>query len=207
MTLSRNKDENTVKGSAVNNEDKQPEQAEPAQAEIKDDKAAQTAQDELPESITLTRDEFFEVRQHIDKLQKERGELVDTAQRLQADFDNFRRRNASVHIESLDEGARTLIREMLPVLDNFDRALNAEGPVDEAWRDGIKLVHKQLMDVLTKAGLSEICADGKFDPELHQAVMQEEVEGKDEGDVAEVLQKGYKVKDRIIRHSMVKVAK
>ena len=82
-------------------------------------------------------------------------------------------------------------------------------PEDEktAWVDGMKLVSKQLYETLYKAGLEEIQAEGQFDPELHDAVMQEENEDKESGEIIDVFQKGYKVKNRIIRHSMVKVAK
>ena len=88
------------------------------------------------------------------------------------------------------------------------RALAAV-PEDEktAWVDGMKLVSKQLYETLYKAGLEEIQAEGQFDPELHDAVMQEENEDKESGEIIDVFQKGYKVKNRIIRHSMVKVAK
>ena len=100
------------------------------------------------------------------------------------------------------------LEALLPVLDNFDRALAAV-PEDEktAWVDGMKLVSKQLYETLYKAGLEEIQAEGQFDPELHDAVMQEENEDKESGEIIDVFQKGYKVKNRIIRHSMVKVAK
>ena len=163
------------------------------------EKAANTAaENEIPESVTLTRDEFKQVKERIDQLEKEKESDVALLQRLQADFDNYRRRNASIAADSLDEGERNLIKALLPVLDNFDRA---------AWVDGMKLVSKQLYETLYKAGLEEIQAEGQFDPELHDAVMQEENEDKESGEIIDVFQKGYKVKNRIIRHSMVKVAK
>lgn len=169
---------------------------------------ADTAVGEIPESVTLTRDEFKQVKEKIDRLEKEKESDVALLQRLQADFDNYRRRNASIAADSLDEGARNLIKSLLPVLDNFDRALEA-APQGEnaAWVDGMKLVAKQLYETLYKAGLEEIQAEGQFDPELHNAVMQEEAENKESGEILAVFQKGYKVKNRIIRHSMVKVAK
>ena len=148
------------------------------------------AEEELvpEETVTLKQDEFQQVRD-------------------QADFDNFRRRNASVYADSLAEGERNVIKELLPVIDNFERALNNSENVDQNYVEGVRLVYKQLMDVLTKKGLEEIDASGKFDPELHNAVMQGESDDAESGDILEVFQKGYKVKDRIIRHSMVKVAK
>ena len=162
---------------------------------------------EIPENVTLTRDEFVEVKNRIDALQKEKDECVAMAQRLQADFDNYRKRNAAIRADSLEEGTRELIRSLLPVLDNFDRALENCENVDPGWVDGIKLVHKQLTGILQKNGMEEIPAEGAFNADLHEAVMQEEAEGRESGAILAVFQKGYKVKDRIVRHSMVKVAK
>ncbi len=163
---------------------------------------------EIPESVTLTKDEFLQVKSRIDALEKEKEADVVLLQRLQADFDNYRKRNTSIATDSMEEGERNLMKALLPVLDNFDRAVAAapEG-ADTAWMDGVKLVSKQLYEVLQKAGLEEIAAEGQFDPELHEAVMQEEAEDRESGEITAVFQKGYKVKNRIIRHSMVKVAK
>lgn len=176
-------------------------------AEAAPDTAAQETQaaGAIPE-VTMTQAEFLQVKEHIEKLKTERDELVNLAQRTQADFDNFRKRNASVYCDSLEEGLRGLTKELLPVLDNFDRALKNDDE-SEAWREGVKLVYRQFVGVLEKNGLCEIEACGQFDPELHEAVLRGEEEGKNDGDIIEVLQKGYKVKDRIVRHSMVKVAK
>ena len=179
-----------------------PEENEKAAAEEQKESAAE------PETYTFTADEFRQAKEALEKLRKEKEEAIGLLQRNQADFDNFRRRNESVRTDSLEEGKRNCIKELLPVLDNFDRAMEAEAG-DEAgagWRDGIKLVHKQLMDTLQKLGLSEIEADGKFDPNLHNAVFHTEDETLEENVVAEVLLKGYKKGDRIIRYAMVKVA-
>ena len=185
---------------------KQPENVEVSEQEPAA-QAAENPADELPEEITITRAEFEQVKAHIDTLKQENANTVALAQRVQADFDNFRRRNASVAADSRDDGTRDVISGLLPVIDNFDRALqNTEG-VSSAWLEGIKLVHRQFMDTLHKYGLEEIPSDGAFDPNFHEAVIQEDKEGANSGDIIETLQKGYKVKDRIIRHSMVKVAK
>ncbi len=163
---------------------------------------------EIPESVTLTREEFLKVKERIEALESEKAENVALLQRLQADFDNYRKRNANLACECVDEGTRTLIKALLPVLDDLDRALDAvpEGR-DVEWVSGVRLIHAKLLDTLAKNGMEEIDASGGFDPDFHHAVLQEEVEGKDNGEIIEVLQKGYKVKDRIIRHTMVKVAK
>lgn len=189
---------------------KKKEQAknEPAQQNCEAEVNAEVKSEEtVPENVTLTKAEFDQVKAHIDGLQKEKEETVQMAQRLQADFDNYRKRNASLRLESLDEGAREIIKDILPVLDNFDRAMENTANVDPGYVEGIRLVHKQLLGILEKNGLEEIPADGMFDADLHNAVMQEEAEDKESGMITAVFQKGYKVKNRIIRHSMVKVAK
>ena len=162
---------------------------------------------EIPQVVDLKREEFLEVKNHIVALEKERDEMKALAQRVQADFDNFRRRNATIMTDCREEGMRNCIRDLLPVLDNFDRAMDNAENIDESWLSGIKLVQRQLLETLGKCGLKEVPADGQFDPNLHEAVMQEEVEGMESGKILQVFQKGYQVNDRIIRHSMVKVAK
>ena len=160
----------------------------------------------LPEVIQLKREEFLEVKNHIAGLEKERDEMKALAQRVQADFDNFRRRNATVMTDCREEGVRSCIKELLPVLDNFDRAMESAKGVQNDWLEGVRLVQRQLMETLGKCGLKEIPAEGMFDPNLHEAVMQEAAEGAESGAILAVFQKGYQVNDRIIRHSMVKVA-
>lgn len=166
---------------------------------------AETAQAE-PETYVLTAEEMKTARERIESLQKEKEETVALLQRNQADFDNYRRRNATVRTDSLEEGRRECIKSLLPVLDNFDRAMENDSAEDSSWREGVKLVHRQLLETLQKMGMSEIDTSGKFDPNIHEAVMQEAVEGMESGAIIAVFQKGYRVGDRIIRHSMVKVA-
>ena len=175
--------------------------------QVKDHDPAQSEEAVLDETITMSRDEFNQVKEHIDKLQADHDKVVVLAQRIQADFDNYRKRNASIYADSKEEGVRKVITGLLPVLDNFERALGSCEGIDEKWLEGIRLVQRQLLEELKKEGLEEIAADGAFDPTLHEAVLQEEVEDAQSGMILAVLQKGYKVKDRIIRHSMVKVAK
>ena len=157
------------------------------------------------ESVTMTQEELQAVKDHIDELQKKLDETVALLQRNQADFDNYRKRNASVRADSYDEGKRDCIRALLPVLDDFDRVAESD-PKADGWADGVKLVHKKLSDILQKEGLTEIPSDGAFDPNLHNAVMTEAVDGMESGCIVQTFQKGYQVKDKIIRHSMVKVS-
>ena len=159
-----------------------------------------------PETYTLTAEEFSKVQQHIADLQKEKDETVALLQRTMADFDNFRRRNASVRKDSFDEGVRSAVFELLPMLDNFTVALQMGADAPESWRSGVEMVYRQFGAALEKLGVTEVDASGKFDPQLHNAVMREKAEGREEGDILEVLQKGYRMGETILRHSIVKVA-
>ena len=170
------------------------------------DTAAPETEQTAPETYVLTAEEMKTARERIESLQREKEETVALLQRNQADFDNYRRRNATVRTDSLEEGRRECIKSLLPVLDNFDRAMENGSAEDSSWHEGVKLVHRQLLETLQKMGMSEIDTTGKFDPNIHEAVMQEAVDGKESGEIIAVFQKGYRVGDRIIRHSMVKVA-
>ena len=167
--------------------------------------AVETPETEAQQTCTLTAEEMEEARSHIESLQKKLDETVNLLQRNQADFDNFRRRNASVRADSYEEGRRDVITALLPILDDFDRVAGTESK-DEAWAEGVLLVHRKLTETLQKQGLSEVETDGDFDPNLHNAVMAEAQEGVDKGKILAVFQKGYRVKDKIVRHSMVKVS-
>ncbi len=140
------------------------------------------------------------------ELAAENEQLLTRLHRLQADFDNYRKRLAGEKKEWFTQAVCDLIGELLPVIDNLERALAAEGSVDSV-REGVRLVYKQLLEILGKQGLQVIEACGKeFDPVYHHAVMQVEAD-EPENTVVEELQKGYKVNERVIRPSMVKVAK
>ena len=158
------------------------------------------------ESYTLTAEEFAAAKAHIEAITKEKDETVVLLQRIQADFDNFRRRNASIRLDSYEEGKRDTVKELLPALDNLERALDAIPAESEGLREGIAMVQRQMLDSLKKLGLEEIENDCKFDPTKHEAVMREKVEGKESGEIVVVFQKGYRMGDRVIRHCMVKVA-
>ncbi len=158
------------------------------------------------EKIELSREDFEKVKAHIESLQKDAEDSVNLAQRVQADFDNFRKRNASVRIDSIEEGKRDCIRALLPVLDNFDRAFENTAGVESSFLEGIRLVHRSLLDALAKMGMREISIENGFDPNFHDAMIQEAVAGKKKGEILAVLQKGYEVNGCILRHSLVKVA-
>ena len=182
-------------------------QAKPEEEAVKTESTVvDTAAAAELESYTLTAEEFAAAKAHIEAITKEKDETVNLLQRIQADFDNFRRRNASVRLDSYEEGKRDTVKELLPALDNLERALDAIPDENASLREGIAMVQRQMLDSLKKLGLEEIEDDCKFDPNKHEAVMREKVDGKESGDIVVVFQKGYRMGDRVIRHCMVKVA-
>lgn len=145
------------------------------------------------------------LEEQLKQTQAQRDEYLNMAQRVQAEFDNFRRRNASVRSEAFDDGAAAFIKTMLSVCDNLERALEVES-TDEALANGVELVQKQMMDALQKRGVTVIDRVGEpFDPKLEDAVTQGGPDEGEPGTVAQVLLKGYRLGDTILRHAMVKV--
>ncbi|MGI6691720.1 MAG: nucleotide exchange factor GrpE [Clostridiales bacterium] len=134
-----------------------------------------------------------------------RDEYLAMAQRVQADFENFRRRNQSVRAESYEDGAASFIKTILPVCDNLERAL-AVGSTDTTFCDGVSLVYKQLIEALEKRGVEVIDRKGeRFDPEVENAVAQAGPDEGEPGTVADVLLKGYRMGSSVLRHATVRV--
>ncbi|MBR6185612.1 MAG: nucleotide exchange factor GrpE [Clostridia bacterium] len=132
-------------------------------------------------------------------------EYLNLAQRVQADFENYRRRTKATRAEAYEDGARDFIKQLLPVVDNLERAI-AQESADESLMTGVRLVYKQLTEALEKRGVEIIDRNGqKFDPALENAVLQGDAEEGEPGTVCAVFQKGYKMGDQVIRHAMVKV--
>ena len=184
---------------------KKVEEAVEQETPVTEEPAAEETAEQESNEIVITREKLEELNAYVKDAEAKRDEYLAMAQRTQADFDNFRRRNASVRADSYEEGKRDVITSLLPILDDFDRVAEAESK-DEAWAEGVKLVHRKLTETLQKQGLCEVETDGDFDPNLHNAVMAEAVEGVEKGKIIAVFQKGYRVKDKIVRHSMVKVS-
>lgn len=152
--------------------------------------------------------ELKKYREKLRETEEKLEELENRYLRLYADFENYRRRVKKDFADAQKYRAQELITDLLPVLDNFERALNFEAKHEETKShiNGMKMIYNNLLDALKKEGVKEIEAVGKeFDPRVHQAVMQVNEEGYESNIVVEVLQKGYMLKDRIIRPSMVKV--
>jgi len=163
--------------------------------------AGEAAEDSAPEEKKDPRDEKIE-------------ELNDRKLRLMAEFENFRKRSDKEKDQMFETGAKSVIEKVLPVIDNFERALDmapdsGEGEENaDPFMDGMKKVYKQLMDELDKIGVKPIEAVGQeFNPEFHNAVMQVDSEEYESGIIAQELQKGYMYNDSVVRHSMVGVAK
>jgi len=135
-------------------------------------------------------------------------ELTDDLKRLQAEFDNFKKRNEKDLAERTKLANQRLICDLLPVLDSFDKALkDSEKNENSSQAEGVEKLREQLLRTLEKEGLREIRTDGKFDPFVHEALTREESEDADEGKILEVYQKGYMLAGKAIRPAKVKVAK
>lgn len=146
------------------------------------------------------------LQQELESATAKAEEYLNLAQRVQADFDNFRRRNESVRSDAFADGQRNVITAMLPVLDNLERALEAAGESDDALRTGVEMTLRQLRDALNKLGVTPIDRLGeKFDPKVENAILQGTPEEGEPGTVCAVLQKGYMVGGFVLRHAMVKV--
>jgi molecular chaperone GrpE len=143
----------------------------------------------------------------LEEKEKECQEYLDLLKRTKAEFDNFRKRAIKEKEASYDEGFTNAMKNMLPVLDNLERAVGFSEDKSGSLAEGVEMVLKMFKDTLSKAGIEEIEADGqKFDPDYHNAVMHIEDENFEDNAIVEVLQKGYKYKDKVLRYSMVKVA-
>ena len=146
----------------------------------------------------------------LSQVESQRDEYLDTLRRVQAEFENYRKRVIKEQTALVDRATEGLVEQLLPVLDSFELALKnfdaAGGHDTESVRKGVELVYAELLGVLEKAGLSRVEAEGKpFDPNVHEAVMQEEGDG--EPVVTDVLRTGYTLKGRVLRPAMVKVSR
>ena len=177
----------------VQQEGKAPEQPEQTAA----------PEEELQESAQA---EAEALSKELEQTRAQRDEYLDLAQRKQAEFANYRRRTEGIRQEAFDDGRRDAIEKLLPVIDNLERALSAAGEEESGLKSGVEMVLRQTNETFTKMGVEEIDPLGQpFDAELHNAVMQGSAEEGEPGTVCLVLQKGYKLGSRVIRHAMVKV--
>jgi molecular chaperone GrpE len=143
----------------------------------------------------------------LEDLRRERDSLQDRLLRTAAEFDNYRKRMDRERRDLAEYTAGEVMKELLPIIDNLERALQAAAS-DDPLRKGVELIHRQMLDMLRKRGVTPIETLGAdFDPNFHQAVIHEESADHREGEVMEELQRGYVVGDKLLRPAMVKVAK
>ena len=150
----------------------------------------------------------FRKKEKKDKKDEKIEELTDQVKRQMAEFDNFRKRSEKEKSAMYEVGAKSVIEKILPVVDNFERGLQSmpEEDAGTPFAEGMQMIYKQLMTSLEQIGVTPIEAVGEeFNPELHNAVMQVESDEFESGVVAQELQKGYKYRDSVVRHSMVGV--
>ena len=182
-----------------------PEAEREAKAPDPAEDGAQDAQECESEDGTAVQTEIDDLQKQLEAAKKQSDEYLNMAQRVQADFENFRRRNNAVRADAYEDGARAFIKTILPVMDNLERALAAES-ADAALHEGVSMVHRQLSEALEKRGVTVIDRAGeRFDPRLEDAVMQADASEGEPGTVCLVLQKGYQLGDVVLRHAMVKV--
>jgi molecular chaperone GrpE len=148
------------------------------------------------------------VPSELDKLRAERDELLDRLARLQAEFANSRKRAARENSEFRDYALADAARNLLPVMDHFSLALRNTSGTAEDFRKGVELIHKQLQDVLQRLGVEKVAAQGQpFDPRVHEAIEMVESDEVADNHVLEELQPGYRIKERLLRPAMVRVAR
>jgi molecular chaperone GrpE len=167
--------------------------------------AAEEPQNNAEETLqqSVAKSDRAEEDVELEALRAENEELIDT---LQADFENYRKRAARDQEALVARAGERIVKELLPILDDLERALAAaESHAEAELEEGVKLVHRQLEQLLEREGLAPVETDGKFDPHVHEALLTQPSESE-EGSVIEVLQKGYRLGDRVLRPARVVVA-
>lgn len=143
----------------------------------------------------------------VETLRAERDSFLDRLARLQAEFDNFRKRSVREQQEFRDYALAEALKSLLPILDSLDRAVKINAASVEDFRSGIELIDKQFHDVLAKLGVEPVPAEGQaFDPNLHQAIQMVDTDAVEDNHVIDELQRGYRIRDRLLRPAMVRVA-
>jgi molecular chaperone GrpE len=149
-----------------------------------------------------------ELESELEQARQQAAAYLDRAARIQAEFDNYRKRNAREQADYRDYAIADAIKSMLPILDSLDRALKTSAASLDEYRAGIELIDKQFHDALAKLGVEPVPAAGEsFDPNLHQAVQMVDTHEVADNHVLDELQRGYKLKDRLLRPAMVRVAR
>lgn len=190
-------------------QDVREEELKNQEAEAKAEAEAEAAETADAKDTEATEQEDTKAAEKEDTKAAEKiAALQDQVLRQMAEFDNFRKRTEKEKEQSFSNGAASVVEKLLPIIDNFERAIaSRKEDTDAAYADGVEMIYKQFNTVLEGLGIKAIEAVGKeFDPSLHNAVMHIDDENYGENEVVEELQKGYTYGDTVLRHSMVKVA-
>lgn len=190
-------------------QDVREEELKNQEAEAKAEAKAEAAETADAKDTEATEQEDTKATEKEDTKAAEKiAALQDQVLRQMAEFDNFRKRTEKEKEQSFSNGAASVVEKLLPIIDNFERAIaSRKEDTDAAYADGVEMIYKQFNTVLEGLGIKAIEAVGKeFDPSLHNAVMHIDDENYGENEVVEELQKGYTYGDTVLRHSMVKVA-
>lgn len=188
----------------------QPDQA--AEQDVAENVDALQPEQEDGKNITITREKLEEMNTYVKDTEGKRDEYLALAQRVQADFDNFRRRNASMRTEVMDDTVRDTVKEILPSLDNLERAIEAArsaGETEGTLLKGVEMTLRGFEEALGKLGMERVDAEPGtvFDPEMHNAVMMTAADDEHaEGTIMECFQTGFAVKGKVVRYAMVRVA-
>jgi molecular chaperone GrpE len=175
-----------------------------------DGRSAVGALDEAQRQRSADNDAKRERSADNDDVQRQRDDYYDRLLRKTAEFDNYRKRVERDRQSMAESSAAELMRELLPLVDDLERALKADAGTEgaEAYRKGVELIQRQLLEILRRRGVTSIEALGAdFDPHIHQAVAYEPAEGRREGEIIEEFARGYRLGERLLRPAMVKVAK
>ncbi len=175
------------------------EKKEEEQKEVKEEKKVK------PKKEKKEKVKKIDIKEY-DKLQEKYSKLEGTYQRMLADFENHKRRTANEILESKSNGKSEVFEKLLDIVDNFDRSMSFDVQTEE-FKKGMEMLHSMLNQRLESLGLEEVSSSGILDPNKHQAVMVDTVEGLEDDEIIEVLQKGYCVGQRVLRPAMVKVNK
>lgn len=196
---------------AENIDDKEEEVKDEVKEEVKEESEAEDIEEKTEEASSETADdsvkdkELQSLKEENKLFSNEIETLKDRLLRITAEYENFRKRSIKEKEAIYKDSCAEIIKTILPVLDNLERAVNAEGDL-ENYKRGVEMTLRQFDDSLKKLDIEEIDTNVPFDPNFHEAVMHIEDENYGEKEILEVFQKGYKKSDKIIRHSIVKVA-
>jgi molecular chaperone GrpE len=163
---------------------------------------------ELADRVAELEELLAAYEQRLDEAESRRDEYLDDLKRVAADFDNYRKRALRDQESLIARAHERIVKELLPVLDDLERALVAAGEHEEATlEEGVRLVERELRQTLAREGLVEIETDGVFDPHVHEALLSQPVDGAAEGAILEVIQKGYRLSDKVLRPARVVIAR